>query len=113
MIFDFFKGKKKISVNVSEMKGLMRGIGLMFRRSSTTPLLFAFETANRTAITSVFVFFPFLAVWLDEKKKVIECRKIGPFRLSILPKNDSKYLVEIPIHEKNHELIENILDNHV
>ena len=99
MMFNFYAGKNEFLIDLNEVKGIMTGIGLILRTSSTKPLLFTFDKPNRTAITSMFVFFPFLAVWLDENRKVTEIIKVDPFTLSIKPKQNSKYLVEIPINE--------------
>lgn len=77
----------------------------MFRTSRTNNLLFSFSRASRVAITSWFVFFPFLAVWLDEKNRVIETRKVKPFIMAVKPKKPAKTLVELPLNAKNKDLI--------
>jgi uncharacterized membrane protein (UPF0127 family) len=90
-----------------EMHGLSRGIGLMFRNRNTDNLLFAFSTPSRVAITSWFVFFPFLAIWLDKNKKVTEFRVVNPFIASFQPKKNAKYLLEVPINAKNSQMLKN------
>ena len=51
------------------------------------------------AIHSFFVFFPFLAIWLDDKDKIIDSKVIKPFRFSILPSKKFVKLIEIPINK--------------
>ncbi|HVY01803.1 MAG TPA: hypothetical protein VHA12_03505 [Candidatus Nanoarchaeia archaeon] len=108
MKFSFLHGNKEILLDLRQEKGLMRGIGLIFKTKNTENLLFEFRKPSKVAITSLFVFFPFLAVWLNEKKEVIEVRKITPFKLSITPKHDSKYLIEIPLNSSNLKLVESL-----
>ncbi|MCX6749240.1 MAG: DUF192 domain-containing protein [Candidatus Pacearchaeota archaeon] len=75
--------------------------GLMFtRRKKAKPLLFEFEKPVNFRIHSLFVFFPFVAIWLDEKNKIIEIKKIKPFISSIKPKKPYKKLLEIPLNKK-------------
>ncbi len=83
-----------------------KGLGLMFRTSDTDILLFSFKKATRASITSYFVFFPFLALWLDDKNKVIESRIVNPFKLRIVPKEKFCRLVEIPVNDKNRKNID-------
>jgi uncharacterized membrane protein (UPF0127 family) len=112
MRFYFNLGKRKLNVQVNKVGLLMSGFGLTFKTKNTKNLLFVFRKPSKIALTSVFVFFPFVAVWLDENKKVIETRTIKPFSMSINPKHNSKYLIELPLNSKNSKLIEKII-NHV
>lgn len=82
--------------------------GLMFRKKNTKPLIFEFDKPKKLRITSLFVFFPFVAVWLDKRNKVIEIKKIKPFTFSIEPKKEFYKLVEIPINDKNKEVIKSL-----
>ncbi len=75
-------------------------IGLMFKSRNTSALLFDFKRETREAITSLFVFFPFVAIWLDAKSKVLDVQAIKPFRFAIFPKKPFQKLVEIPINNK-------------
>lgn len=74
--------------------------GLMFRNKNTKPCLFKFKKPSNFDITSLFVFFPFVAVWLDSKDKVIETRLIKPFTIKISCKKPFRKLLEIPINKK-------------
>ena len=105
----FYLGKKKIYTEAKKVRGINKGIGLIFRTKNTNNLLFEFKTMSKVAITSVFVFFPFLAIWLDSKKKVVDVNVVRPFTLSILPKKEAKYLLEIPNNLKNLKLLNSIL----
>lgn len=75
--------------------------GLMFVRGrNARALLFQFSDNARIAIHSFFVFFSFIAIWLDDKNKVILIKKIRPFTPFILPKKAFCKLIEIPINDK-------------
>ena len=79
-------GKKKISVNATIISGFKRFIGLMFsRKEKAKILLFKFSRPVKLSIHSLFVFFPFIAIWIDDRGKIIEIKKIKPFLLHICP----------------------------
>ena len=91
----------KIHLVAEECGFLKRFTGLMFAtRKNARALLFDFGKPNRMKIHSLFVFFPFFAVWLDEKNNVIDMKKIKPFALSACPKKPASKLVEIPINKR-------------
>lgn len=78
----------------------------MFRKRSTLPCLFEFKKKSNFKITSWWVFFPFVAVWLDSKNKVLDLKRVEPFT-SVISSDKSHYkLLEIPVNEDNKELIE-------
>jgi len=79
-------------------KGIQKYIGLMFRTRKTKPLIFEFSKDVIMAIHSFFVFFPFKAIWLDKKGKVIEKRIVKPFTFHVCPKKAFRKLIEIPIN---------------
>ncbi|MBI4399649.1 DUF192 domain-containing protein [Candidatus Micrarchaeota archaeon] len=73
-----------------------RSSGLMFRAKQEKPMLFIFDSPGIYSIHSFFVFFTFDAVYINEKKEIVEIIKnIKPSSL-INPKNISLYLLEIP-----------------
>jgi len=81
-------------------------IGLMFScREKANALLFSFNKPTRMAIHSCFVFFPFLAVWLDNKNKIMGMRKVKPFTLKVSSANPYYQLLEIPFNEKYKETL--------
>lgn len=102
-----FKGKK-ILVSAEQVWIPQISFGLMFRTKNTPNLLFDFP--GNWALTSSFVFFPFLALWLDEKNKVMEWKIIRPFRFCVKPRKRFSKLVEIPINRKNKRLIQNFIN---
>lgn len=99
------EGKRKINVNVKKVSFFGRFSGLIFRNKNTNNLLFEFSHDVNLAIHSLFVFFPFLAVWLDDKNRIIEKRIIKPFILSAKPRKNFRKLVEIPLNNENKQII--------
>ena len=76
-------------------------LGLMFKsRSKAEALLFDFKKPTATAIHSLFVFFPFLAVWLNDKNEVIECRIVRSWTFHVKPKNKFTKLIELPFNNR-------------
>ncbi len=73
--------------------------GLMFRRKFGKPLLFTFPAESQVECTihAFFVFFPFDAIYLDGKKRVVDIHEaIRPFTPLVVPKRKAKYLIEAP-----------------
>lgn len=100
-----FKGRDfEIECEECSAFGMIRG--LMFRSREKSPtLLFNFNKDVLMPIHSWFVFFPFVGVWLDENNQVIQVEKVGKFRSCISPKNNFRKLIEIPINNKNSEIV--------
>ena len=106
-----FKYKnKKISLEVKQCNFIERFVGLMFtRKKKAKALLFDFGKFVGLRIHSMFVFFPFIAVWLDQDNKVIDIQKVKPWRLSVFPRTKQyNKLVEIPINNKYSDIIESL-----
>ncbi len=103
--------KKKIEIPVVAAKGQRRIFGLMFRTRKTENLLFSFPEDTDTRFHSLFVFFPFLMLWLDEKNRVLEWRIISPFSTAIRAENKFRKVVEIPCHPWNEQIIKIFVDN--
>ena len=91
-----YKGKK---FNIAAKPCRFFSPGLIFRTRNTEPCLFEFKEPTRFKISSLFVFFPFIAVWLDGKDKVIEIKKIRPFTFSAGIKEPFYKIVEIPLSD--------------
>ena len=95
---------KSKSIKISDIKKLSefgKGIGLMFHRREKCPaMLFEFDKPTRMGIHSLFVFFPFGAVWLDDKNKIVDMKIVKPFRLFVSSKNPFYKLLEIPLNRK-------------
>lgn len=97
-----YKGKK-VEIDLKKCNCFEKGIGLMFsRRQKARALLFEFKKPTREAIHSLFVFFDFVAIWLDDKNKILELRVVKPFNFCVRPEKPFIKIVEIPIN-KNYE----------
>ena len=100
---------KKIRVKAKKVGFIGKGLGLMFKsREKADALLFTFEKPTRIKIHSLFVFFPFFAVWLDRKNKVIESRRIESLTFHASPRKSFMKLVEVPINQKYKKLVKNL-----
>ena len=78
----------------------------MFKQwENARALLFEYEKPVLMKIHSLFVFFPFVAIWLDKKNKIIQIKEVKPFTFSVSAKNDFSKLVEMPINKKYKEKI--------
>ena len=100
----YFKGKN-IKLQARECSFLRKGFGLIFRKSNTDNLIFTFKEDSTIALTSLFVFFPFLAVWLDSKDKVIDYKLINPFCPTIKIDKKFRKIIEIPLNIDNLKII--------
>jgi uncharacterized membrane protein (UPF0127 family) len=96
--------KKSINIPVKKVSYLGEGIGLMFHSKNTNNLLFEFNKQSNMKIHSIFVFFDFLAIWLNEKNKVIGWKVVKPFTPSVSPKKSFSKLIEVPINDKNRKI---------
>lgn len=97
---------KVLDLNVNKTGVFSRGFGLMFKSKNTENLLFEFNNETRTSFTGLFVFFPFLILWLDKKNNVVEKKMVRAFEFSIKPKKNYRKVVEVPVNEKNREIID-------
>ncbi len=96
---------RSISIDVRETGFFTRGIGLMFKSKETRNLVFYFNKPVILSITSYFVFFPFLAIWLDKANKVLHKEIVFPWKLALKPQKPFYSLVEVPINNKNSKII--------
>jgi len=103
-----FKGRK-VEVGVKRADSFGKVSGLMFKGSNTSNLLFEFGRKNFHSIHSLFVFFPFLAVWLDGNE-VVGCEIVKPFRFSVVPSKKFDRLVEIPLNLRNFGIVKFLVD---
>ena len=82
-------------------------VGLMFcRREKADSLLFEFKKPTKMKIHSHFVFFPFLAIWLNDDNEILALKEVKPFKINIGIRKSFSKLVEIPINNKNKNIIE-------
>ena len=83
--------------NVKKLSEFQKGIGLMFKKRNKCPaMLFEFTQPTTMGIHSLFVFFKFAAIWLDDKNRIVDKRIVKPFRLLVLFKKPFYKLVVIP-----------------
>lgn len=94
--------RKKLNLKVFECNFFEQGIGLMFsRRKNAKILLFRFKKPAHLSIHSFFVFFPFIAVWTDDKNRILSWKKVSPFTFHVSPPVQGFCnLVEIPVTEE-------------
>lgn len=105
MIIYFLYNGKRLSVDVKRLGYFSKGIGLMFKSKNSENLLFEFKKDVGISIHSYFVFFPFLAVWLDKRDNVISFELVKPFNPRIKLGRKFRKLIEIPVNDKNTEII--------
>ncbi len=97
---------RNLELDVKRVGFFSRGMGLMFKFRNTNNLLFEFEREVKIPFHSLFVFFPFLAIWLDSKNKVLEARIVKPFCFNVKPKTRFRKVIELPLNSKNAKIIE-------
>lgn len=109
-------GFRKIKIpSVKKLGFFGKGFGLMFsRREKARALLFEFNKPVRFHLTSMFVFFPFLVLWLDENNKILGKKivKQWKFIVSSSVKKYSKFL-EIPLNDFYRSKVKNIVGQKV
>ncbi len=105
-------GDKKFDVLVDLVPKWFEGIGLMFKgRDYRRRLLFSFKRPTKLSIHSLFCFYPFYAIWMDEKMRVLSVKKVLPFSFSVGIKEKYRYLLEVPINKFNLEICNFIDEN--
>lgn len=103
--------KRKIVLEVKECSSLWsKFMGLMFRTKNTAPLIFIFNKPTKTPIHSLFCQ-EFIAVWLDDKNRVVGVKKVKSWRWSVKPKKKFVNLVEIPINKRYRRMIKFLVDD--
>jgi uncharacterized membrane protein (UPF0127 family) len=99
---NFYFGKRKVSIECEVANSsLKRAIGIMFKKKFK-PLLFEFGKVQKISIHSFFCQ-PFIAIFLNSRKRVVQIEKIRPF--SLFTSRPAKYLIEMPISRKTLSLI--------
>ena len=100
--FTFNYKSKKINLNVKKLSGLKNFTGgLMFiSGKKAKPLLFEFKKPEKIAFTGLFVFFPFMILWLYRKNNVLDAKKIRPFEWHIPTRKPYFKVLEIPFNKK-------------
>lgn len=108
------KGKKFNISKIPELKEVktigQEARGLMFRsKKHARALLFEFSHPVKHKIHSLFVWFPFVAIWLNQKDQVIEKKVVRPWRLSVGVRKPFTRLIEVPINYFYRREIEHLL----
>jgi uncharacterized membrane protein (UPF0127 family) len=111
MEIGFFKNNKKLNLKVKKcgLFGMFRGLMFCRRENAKALLLLDFKESQRLKIHSLFVFFPFIAIWLDDKDKIIEIKKVNPWKFCVLPQKEFYKLIEIPCNRRYNNFIINLL----
>jgi uncharacterized membrane protein (UPF0127 family) len=104
--FNLIYKKRRISIEVKKKSIFGKFIGLMFsRRKNAQALLFEFNNNSNISLHSLFVFFPFLALFIDDKNKIVEIINCKPFQFSIKSKKKFSKIIEIPFNEKYNKIL--------
>ena len=96
---------KNLFIQASKLNWLGHIRGLMFRSSKSENLLFNISSDKNPVLHSWFVFFPFLVLWLNDKNRVVEWKKVYPFSMGIKSSKKFSKFVEIPCNNKNKKLV--------
>lgn len=106
------KIKNKI-IEIKECNSFFSKIcGLMFcGRENARALLFEFNKPTKMRIHSMFVFFDFIAIWLDSDGKVVDLKVIKPWKFSVRSKEKFVRLIEIPINRRYSELVSSLKED--
>lgn len=107
------KYKKNIfRIRVKRLNFFQKGIGLAFKlkKDNVSNLLFSFNKDKNIALTSYFVFFPFLVLWLDKDNSVNEYRVVKPFQIKITSSKPFRSIIEIPLSKKNESITKFFVD---
>jgi uncharacterized membrane protein (UPF0127 family) len=108
------KNKSK-KIKIKEVKRLSKfekAIGLIFHRKEKCPaMLFEFKKPVNRNIHSLFVFFKFVAVWLDKKNNVVDIKIVKPFQFSVGSKKLFYKLLEIPLNKNYSKEIKLLFKN--
>ncbi len=100
-----FFNKNTFNVEVKEAREVGKYLGLMFKTRNTDNLLFKFKNYKTFGIHSYFVFFEFLAIWLDKHDNIVEYSIVKPFTLFYNSKMPSVKLLELPLNSRNKKIV--------
>ena len=112
--------KRKFQIKAKKLSEFEKFIGLMFSsRENARALLFEFapkgspleKNSEKIDFHSFFVFFPFLAVWLDNKNNVLDVQIIRPFRINFSSGKPYSKLLEIPINNNYRKVVRILVGN--
>ena len=101
----FYK-EKSFNVKYKKIASLGKYLGLMFKTRENQNLLFNFNNYRTFGIHSFFVFFDFLAIWLDKNNKIVDFSIVKPFTFLVKSEYPSVKLLELPLNNRNKEIFE-------
>ncbi|MEK6844851.1 MAG: DUF192 domain-containing protein [Nanoarchaeota archaeon] len=114
MNFSFNFQNKKIKISVKKVSWFRKGIGLMFSsRKKAKILLFEFKRPVKIGFTSLFVFFPFIIIWLDSSNNVLDFRKVNPFELHIPSRKPFHRVLEVPFKNDYLKIIKELVGKNI
>src|SRR3989338_779791 len=100
----YLDGKEIVIKDTLKSNQFMKLTGLMFSiRERALPILF--ETKNPLSIHSFFVFYEFLAVWLDDKDNVVDYRIVRPFSIREIAEKEFSKILEIPLNRRYYDVV--------
>jgi len=101
---------EEFSLEVHRCKRFEMFSGLMFkRREKAKALLFDFKKEVKLNFHSLFVFFPFVAIWFDDKNRVLDVKKIKPFKINLPSRKPFTKVIEIPINKEYRALTKSLV----
>ncbi|MEK6873760.1 MAG: hypothetical protein AABW91_02855 [Nanoarchaeota archaeon] len=108
----FLNGKEIVVRDIIKANQFMKIKGLMFSiRENAFPILF--ETKNPLSIHSFFVFYEFLAIWLDDKNKVLDYKIVKPFSIREIAEKEFSKILEIPLNRRYYDVVNFIVGGKV
>lgn len=106
-IIGLVEGENRFNLEVCECNWFNKFRGLMFRRrENANILLFDFNKPTRIKLHSLFVFFHFLVLWLDEKNNILDKKLVCSRQFLIQSKTNFNKIIEIPMNKQNRKIIE-------
>ncbi len=96
--------KKEIEIPVKNVPFF--STGLILRTRNTKNLFFKKVFPKNSSLTSYFVFFPFLILWLNKKNKVVDIRIAKPFERKISTRKNFSHIIELPFNNKNKKILD-------
>ncbi len=105
-------GEEKKELELKIVPWYLEWLGLMFsRREKAKALLFDFKKPVKMAIHSMFVNYDFIAIWLDHLGKIVEVRKVKPWKFRILPSEKFVKLIEIPCNSEYKDICKSLVED--
>lgn len=98
---------RRLNLQAFQCNFIEQGIGLMFSRAKNARILaFRFKKKSHLSIHSFFVFFPFIAVWTDDKNRILSWKRVKPFQFFIpSPKKGFFSLIEVPMTKEHSRVV--------